>query len=279
MSENLNRDFSEYETMETEELEEILRLDAEAPEGAQSDTELILYILEVLANRKNTSNITGNTAQKAWESFQQNYMPEEPEMFAKPKNRPFRIRGLVAAAAVVALLIFIPISTNALTLEEVWDIFARWAKETFSFVSGENTEISEPSPDDQDEYTSLQELLLEGNRDPSIVPTWIPDGFVVEKIEKEFTPMQELYAVRYINGDKKFRIQVRTHHSLAAQNSEIENEPIEIYSHEGVDYYIFENVDQLRVIWLVDSYECLISGDVSIDELKMMIDSIQKGTT
>ena len=91
--------------------------------------------------------------------------------------------------------------------------------------------------------------------------------------------MQELYAVRYINGDKKFRIQVRTHHSLAAQNSEIENEPIEIYSHEGVDYYIFENVDQLRVIWLVDSYECLISGDVSIDELKMMIDSIQKGTT
>ena len=79
MSENLNRDFSKYEAMSTEELEEILRLDAEAPEGAQSDTELILYILEVLASRRNTKNSTGNTAQEAWESFQQNYMPEVPQ--------------------------------------------------------------------------------------------------------------------------------------------------------------------------------------------------------
>ena len=44
MSENLNRDFSKNEAMSTEELEEILRLDAEAPERAQSDTELVLYI-------------------------------------------------------------------------------------------------------------------------------------------------------------------------------------------------------------------------------------------
>ena len=65
MSENLNRDFSIYEAMTTEELEEILRLDAEAPEGAQSDTELVLFILEVLAGRRNTENITGNKAQKA----------------------------------------------------------------------------------------------------------------------------------------------------------------------------------------------------------------------
>ena len=77
MSENLNRDFSKYEAMETKELEEILRLDAEAPEGAQTDTELLLYILEVLASRNNTESITENKAQKAWESFERNYMPEE----------------------------------------------------------------------------------------------------------------------------------------------------------------------------------------------------------
>ena len=90
MSENLNRDFSKYEAMSTEELEEILRLDAEAPEGAQSDTELVLYILEVLASRRNTNNITGNTAQEAWESFQQNYMPEEPQkpVGTKKPDRP-----------------------------------------------------------------------------------------------------------------------------------------------------------------------------------------------
>ena len=277
MSEKLNRDFSQYEAMTTEELEEILRLDAEAPEGAESDTELVLYILEVLASRRNTKNITGDTAQEAWESFEQNYMPEEPQKSMDTKKPAFWIRKLTAAAAAVALLIFIPITTSALTLEEVWDIFARWAKETFSFVSGESAEVSEPEPSDTDSYSSLQEMLQEHKRDASIVPSWIPDRYALETLEKMATPMMEIYTVKYADGNQQLLIQVKTHLSLAAQNSEIENAPVEIYSHNGIDYYIFENMDQLRAIWLVDSYECLISGDVSIDELKMMIDSIQKG--
>lgn len=277
MSENLNRDFSKYEAMSTEELEEILRLDAEAPEGAQSDTELILYILEVLASRRNHTNITGNTAQEAWESFQQNYMPEEPHKSLGTKKPVLWMRRLAAAAAVVALLIFIPISARALSLEEMWDIFARWAKETFSFVSGESTEVSAPSPEDQDEYNSLQELLIEGNRDSSIVPTWIPEGFILDKIEKDSSPMREIYTVRYINGDKKIRIQVTSYLSADIINHEVESDPVEIYINNGIDYYFIKNEDQLRAVWLIDSYECLISGDLSFDELKMMIDSIRKG--
>ena len=277
MSENLNRDFSKYEAMSTEELEEILRLDAKAPEGAQSDTELVLYILEVLASRRNTNNIAGNTAREAWESFQQNYMPEEPQKPVGTKKPVLWMRKLAAAAAVVALLIFIPISARALTLEEMWDIFARWAKETFSFVSGENTEASEPMSDDQREFTSLQEMLQNENCDPSIVPTWIPEGFELAQIEKDSSPMREIYTVRYMNGDTIIRIQVTSYLSEDIRNHEIENNSVEIYTHNGIDYYIFENEGQLRVVWLVDSHECLISGDVSIDELKMMIDSIQKG--
>lgn len=277
MSENLNRDFSKYEAMSTEELEEILRLDAEAPEGAQSDTELVLYILEVLASRRNTNNIAGNTAQDAWESFQQNYMPEESQ---KPKGtkKPVRwMRKLASAAAVLALLIFIPISARAITLEEMWDIFARWAKETFSFVSGESTEVSEPMSDDQREFTSLQEMLHAHKRDASIAPTWIPEGFILDKIEKDSSPMREIYTVRYMNGNQKIRIQVTTYLSEDIRNHEVENDSLEIYIHNGIDYYIFKNVDQFRVFWMVDSYECYIAGEVSLDEIKMMIDSIQKG--
>ena len=278
MSENLNRDFSQYEAMTTKELEEILRLDAEAPEGAQSDTELILFILEVLASRRNnTNNITGNKAQKAWESFQENYMTEETEIRVERKKPVKWVRRLVAAAAVVALLVTIPLSVSSLSFEDVWNIFAKWAKETFSFVSGENTEITEPSPEDNREYASLQEMLRDNNRDASVVPTRVPDGFELDKIEKFPTPNQETYTVLYLDGDKELRIQVRTHLVADMQNNEIENDPIEIYPHDGIDYYIFKNKDKLRVVWFVEPYECLISGDVSIDELKLMIDSIRKG--
>ena len=277
MSENLNRDFSKYEAMSTEELEEILRLDAKAPEGAQSDTELVLYILEVLASRRNNTNITGNTAQEAWESFQQNYMPEEPQKPVGTKKPVLWMRKLAAAAAVVALLIFIPISARAITLEEMWDIFARWAKETFSFVSNGNAEVSEPVQEDSRDFTSLQEMLAAEKRDSSIVPTWIPEGFILDKIEKDSSPLREIYTVLYLDISKELRIQISTYLSEDIRNLEIENDPVEIYTHNGIDYYVFENEDQLRAVWFVDSYECYISGDVSIDELKMMIDSIQKG--
>ena len=278
MSENLNRDFSQYEAMTTEELEEILRLDAEAPEGAQSDTELILFILEVLASRNNnTNNITGNKAQKAWESFRENYMPEETETRAERKKPCKWVRRLVAAAAVVALLVTIPLSVSALTFEDVWNIFAKWAKETFSFVSGENTEITEPSPDDQLEYKSLREMLQVEKRDSSIAPTWIPDRFVLIEIVKDATPAQEVYTAYYVDGNDEIYVQVRTHLVADMQNNEIENDPIEIYPHEGMEFYIFQNVDQLFVTWKAEPYECIISGDVSIDEVKTMVDSIRRG--
>lgn len=277
MSENLNRDFSKYEAMETKELEEILRLDAEAPEGAQTDTELLLYILEVLASRNNTENITENKAQKAWESFERNYMPEECQNPVARKKRVPWLRRLAATAAAVALLIVIPFSTKALTLEEIMEILGRWAKETFSFVSSENTEVSEPSPEDQDDYLFLQELLEENNRDSSMVPTWIPSGFSLEKIEKDVTPIQETYSARYVKGDLFFRIRVQNYLDDDFQKIETSQEYSEIYSVGNQDYYIFHNNKQNQAVWVRGTYECIISGNLSIDEMKLMIDSIEKG--
>lgn len=277
MSENLNRDFSKYEAMETKELEEILRLDAEAPEGAQTDTELLLYILEVLASRNNTENITENKAQKAWESFERNYMPEECQNPVARKKRVPWLRRLAATAAAVALLIVIPFSTKALTLEEIMEIFGRWAKETFSFVSSKNTEVSEPSPEDQDDYLFLQELLEENNRDSSMVPTWIPSGFSLEKIEKDVTPIQETYSARYVKGDLFFRIRVQNYLDDDFQKIETSQEYSEIYSVGNQDYYIFHNNKQNQAVWVRGTYECIISGNLSIDEMKLMIDSIEKG--
>lgn len=277
MSENLNRDFSKYEAMETKELEEILRLDAEAPEGTQTDTALLLYILEVLASRNNTENITENKAQKAWESFERNYMPEECQNPVARKKRVPWLRRLAATAAAVALLIVIPFSTKALTLEEIMEIFGRWAKETFSFVSSENTEVSEPSPEDQDDYLFLQELLEENNRDSSMVPTWIPSGFSLEKIEKDVTPIQETYSARYVKGDLFFRIRVQNYLDDDFQKIETSQEYSEIYSVGNQDYYIFHNNKQNQAVWVRGTYECIISGNLSIDEMKLMIDSIEKG--
>lgn len=284
MSENRDRRtdrFSKYDSMPTEALEEILRLDAEAPDEQESDTELLLYIMGVLANRRRNTDITGNKAQEAWESFQKNYLDEEclEDMQEPKKNRTATLwlRRLIAAAAVIVLAVCLPLSANAFGWEDIWNIFARWAKETFSFVSEESAEVSEPSPTHKEEFVSLQELLAYCDRDTSIVPTWIPEGFVLERIERDMTPVQEIYRSLYLNGDMELRIRVQNYISTEFQKIETEDDFSEIYPVSGIEYYIFENDQQIQVVWIKDSYECNISGDISIEEAKQMIDSIGKG--
>lgn len=282
MSENRDRRtdrFSKYDSMPTEALEEILRLDAEAPEEQESDTELLLYIMEVLANRRNT-DITGNTAQQAWESFQKNYLDEErlEDMQEPKKNRTTApcLRRLIAAVAVIVLVVGLPLSANAFGWEDIWNIVARWAKETFSFVS-ENEERREPSSDRKDEESSLQKVLADSQRKSDMVPTLIPERFVLDKIEKDITPAWETYRANYIDGDDELRIKVQIHTAIHQQSVEIEEDILEVYISNGTEFFIFENMEQIQVLWVKDSYECTISGDISIDDAKEMIDSIGKG--
>ncbi|MGN0166980.1 MAG: DUF4367 domain-containing protein [Acetatifactor sp.] len=278
-----SRDFSQYDSMTTEDLEEILRLDAEAPMEQESDTELILYVMEVLANRRNTNN-TGKTAQESWESFQQHYLPAEEELpeYTPETEKPERsarpwLRRLIAAAAAIVLVLCIPLTAKAFGWEDIWNVVARWAKETFSFVSNESAELSGPDTTNNSEYKCLQDLLEENKIDSSIVPTWIPDGYVLDKIEEDLTPMQRVYRAHYTNSDADLTIRVQTYTSFKQQNIEIEEEIVEIYNSEGIDYYIFENAEQLRAVWISDSFECIISGNISLEDIKIMIDSVGKG--
>ena len=285
MSENLNRgarDFSKYNTMATADLEEILRLDAESPEGTESDTELLLYVMGVLAERRRNNGNAGKTAFEAWESFEKYYMPEDGTLTESPaektgvRHAPW-LRRAVAAAAVVALLVCLPFTANALGLGELWDILAHWAKETFSFVSGDAENYSEPTPDSREEFTSLQDALQKSNRDPSIVPTWIPDGFILESVAKNISPTRESYVAFYIkDADNYLRILIQTYLSSDPNIIEKSDDLVEVYTVVGVDYYIFRNMDSLKAMCVQDSYECCITGNVSMDEMKLMIDSIGK---
>ena len=273
------RDFSKYDAMDTQTLEEILRLDAESPEGSGSDTELLLYVMGVLADRRHENN-AGKTAQEAWESFQQNYAPEKaPSEGKKSAGKGIRwLRRLTAAVAAVVLVVLLPLTAEAFSWKDVWNVVAKWAKETFSFVGSDAATVSEPVPDYDGECTSLQELLRKNKIDPSIVPTWIPEDYALETVKKAVSPTQEIYAAYYIDGKNELRIRVQDYMYDEFQKLEIERSP-EIYFTDGsnIEFFIFENAGQTQVIWTIDSYECTVSGDISAEQAKRMVDSIKKG--
>ena len=284
MSENQNRgfrDFSKYDTMETKELEAILRLDAENPEGQESDTEKILYIAEVLASRVEAQN-TGKTALEAWESFEKHYLPVEEdgvEHTAETK-RPVRpwVRRLTAAAAAIVLVVGLSATAvNAFGWQDIWNAVARWAKETFSFVSSSDTELTEPEDKSAQVYTSLQEAIGETGQRVDMIPTYIPEGYMLQEIVVDEKPMQSVYAARYKNGEKVLKVTVRSYLEGDQEIVEINDDLLEIYEVDGIEYHIFSNNQQLRAVWKIDSYVCYISGELTVDTIKTMIDSIGKG--
>ena len=277
MSENQNRginDFSKYDSMVTEELEEILRLDAEMPEGQESDGELLLYIMEVLAERKRNNGHTGKTALEAYESFKQNYMPETDNnnIPVKSKNGcPRWIRSLTAAAAVLAILLVGSVTAKAFGFN-IWKTVIQWTQETFHFGQWGNSD-----PNSNLSYDSLQDALEEGNVPAWLVPTWFPSGYELSEVKFEQTPLKKKYTAKYINGEDILRITVQDYSDKSPVYVEQSEGLIEQYEASGTTYYLLENNEHTQAVWIVDSYECCITGRVTIDELKTMINSIEKG--
>jgi len=276
MSENQIRrtgDLSYCDTMTTEELEEILRLDAEMPEGQESDTDKILYIMEVLAERKRNNSHTGNTALEAYESFKQNYMPEtENTASFKAKSRcPRWVRSLTAAAAVIAILLTGSLTAKAFGFN-IWKAVIQWTQETFHFGEWGNS-----NPNSNLQFDSLQAALEEGNIPAWLVPTSFPEGFDLTDTTVEQTPLKNIYTAKYVRGEQILRISVQDYLKKVPVYVEQNEGLVEKYEVSGVVYYIFADNDLIKASWIIDSYECSIFGDITVENLKMMIDSIEKG--
>lgn len=265
--------------MTTEELEEILRLDAESTEDQESDTEILLYVMEVITKRRSNNGNTGNTAQEAYELFKQQYMPEidNEDPIPANENKAKRItfcwvRVLAVTAAVFAIVIFSAITAKAFGFD-VWETVIQWTQETFHFGTGNES----PGEGNQLMYASFQEALEDDEVSVSLAPTWFPEGYILDNIAVEHNPLKNKYRAIYKNGEQALRITVHGYLDKIPMYVEQSEGLVEEYMVSGITYYLFQNNERTQAVWVVDLFECRITGELTIDELKMMIDSIEKG--
>ena len=277
--------FSRFDAMSTEELQAFLREDASKPMGEESDTEEIFYVMEVLAKRRKEQN-GGKPPVEALESFKQNYHTENETPYIsesvpvarKRSNSGHWKRGLVAAvAAIFILVIGNSITASALDFD-LFAIIAKWTQETFHFgYAGQMGETNAPSPDHVNPCASLQEALDKRGITTALVPSWIPDGYTGTDVRVTETPLQRLYSAKYESGDATIRIRIADCLDMRPSQIEQSESCIEIYKSAEVDYYIFENEGQLQAVWINETFECYISGPITLSEMKAIIDSIVKG--
>ena len=279
MSDDLKRsnpDFSMYDSMSIEELEEILRADAQGPERADSDVDEILYVMEVLVKKRNENGIAGKTALEAYQEFQQHYLPvveEDSQTRHKTKVIPFR--RIAAVAASLVLVFSLTTTANAFGFRDVWNAVVTWAQETFSFSMG--VEVSGPKEMDALVYSDFKDLLIQYKVDSTLVPDYIPQGYVLSDYFIDETPIQRTYLAIYKNDNAILKISIKSFVDAEPEQIEQSNELLKIYTASGTDYYIFKNHKQTQAVWICNEYECYISGELSTEEICLMIDSIEKG--
>lgn len=280
MSENkcrAERDFSRFDSMSTAQLQEILRQDA-LQESTEPDTEKILYITEVLAKREKERDPSAEV-QRAYASFVQNYMPADQTNTPKKVTAflvkmPRWMKSATVLVIVLGLLLIGSASADAMGFD-LFGMVANWTAEVFHFSNAtEGTEYTEPEQKDSGEYISLQEALDDYKIQQRLAPSWFPEGYLFVEAEIFDTPFERsIYAI-YAKGEENIQISIRQTIGKEPEQVEKNEDFIEVYTKNGVTYYIFRNIDYTQAVWTVDEFECVIAGNVTTEEIKAMIDSI-----
>ena len=271
-----------WDQLSTEQLEDILCADIASPN--QTNDETVFHILEVLEKREkeNPSGRLPDTDQ-AWQEFQKYYnIPEgEGESLYPIRNtqekrsvsvptktrRVFRPRKILVVAAVLILMFGGMLTAQAAGVD-VFGAIGRWTEETFHF------DIVQ----DNDRTSLFQETATQAKIPQDFVPTWVPDGFEgaepqVDTVENYMTSI----ICAYSNQEKTYSVDIEHYYNKAdIETLVIEKDDTNVCSYEsnGKTFYIMSDMEYLTATWTDGTFVETISGQLSMDEIKQIIDSI-----
>ena len=280
MSELNNRaEFSHYDSMTTEELQEILRKHANGELQTEPDTDELYYIMEVLARRREEQDPQAfRSDEEALADFRKHYVPQEKSAVRTKVNRfPNRILRTVAAVLVAVLILAVGTSITAEAFHiDIWGKFASWTKEIFQFADkSQGTTVANPEKENNLELKSLHDALAQEEVTEKLVPTWMPEGYKNIDLKITSSPRVRNINAVYEKEGSDLIIKIRQTIGVQAPQTEKNDDFLEMYVVDGVEYYIFSNTETLQAAWSIGEFECIIGGNITLEEMKKMIDSIE----
>lgn len=284
-----NRDKYAYlDQLSTRRLEALLLADAE--DTSDRDTsEAVSHILEVLQKREDSLITDTADADKAWAEFQACYnIPEgkgqalypceedravHRETVAsteKPRKRsiPWKLAGTIAAT--IALVFALMIGAQASGVD-VFGALAQWTSETLHFGVRKSSIQSE-------NYELFLEELGKQGIPKEYAPTWCPDGFTASEPTLKTTDSSVFIQIDFTGLDEKaFSISIVRYSTtgfLHDRAFEKDDPSAEAYTSRGKTFYIFSNTDFVAATWAKEALSESIWGDLSVEDVKTIIDSI-----
>jgi hypothetical protein len=215
--------------------------------------------------------------EEALAEFRQQYMPKEKEG-TKPKVIKFPNRIFKTVAAVLAIVLIVTLGTSV-TAEafhvDIWGKLATWTKEIFQFTDNpQGTTAANPEQEYNAELKSLQDAMNDNEIAERLAPTWMPEGYKSIDLQVIRTPRVRNISAIYEKNGSELIIKIRQTIGVPAAQIEKSENLLEVYIVDGVEYYIFSNNANLQTAWIIGEFECLIGGNITLEEMKAMIDSI-----
>ena len=257
------------------------------PGESGPDLELIQAIMEVIEQR-NALEATDEDAEASLRQFHAQSMPQETQSTEKPgargpvpraqrhflpspKKAVKRPRlGFAVAAVVCALVCLLVVPAQAGFLES----FVRWNTETFSFFSDSSREEDQLFSEAM--YLQLKETAAQLTDQP-VLPTWYPEGSSIIRVEENPAEDSDGFLAIFLLNGKEFHLSITAYDAeedMGGRKYEKNDGPPEEYYVNGIPHYIMGNMDRNVAVWRNGTTECSISGFLSVDEIKQMIDSI-----
>lgn len=290
-------DPADLEQMSTANLERLLLQDFQDPDSGEEHMDRLYYAARLLAERNPDSNAAPD---QAWESFQEKYLPfaearsahyedgVPPSSDAAPGRRQshlrrWGVRGMLVAAALAVLLLSVSVVAAA-SGHDLWRLLAQWTDEIIQLAPGQITQIDPDKihiPEEGTEYASLQEALDDCGLTLPAAPKWIPEGFELVKLIVDTNDPSSLALVTYYHKDDTallislniFFTREDGVHGGYGDFQKDEGDPIP-YQTGGVTHLLSTNAGRPIALWANGPVEGSIIGDITMDELKQIIDSI-----
>ena len=292
-------DRASMERMSTSDLEELLRRDFHAPEGGETDLGGLYQAAQVLAGREQRSDAA---VDRAWESFRENYLPfakdggslyedgcvPSSDAVQERRHSPSRrqwLRGLLAAAVLAAVLLSASVAGTAAGGYDLCGVRHAWWTDEEMGISPGRIECADRDdiriPEGSSDYAGIGEALEDCGLTLPLAPQWVPEGFEMNflGIDELMSDMLIFYA-HYARGDENLVVEVNVYIEREdggdrdyGRFQKDGGDPVP-YEAGGVTHLLTTNAGRPTALWTHGPAECVVSGDITMEELKRVIDSI-----
>lgn len=201
---------------------------------------------------------------------------EPPSAKAAPAPKRRRTaRWARYGGAFVAAMLCLVVTAHAFGYNPVHALF-QWVNDTIRVYSNPSGLMELPF-DDPSEYHSLEEALVANGMEDADRITWIPKDYALSYIQ--VSTHNKMLQVSAVYEADRGELAVRVL-SMKTGNwiGRAESDPNETeYRHNDTVFYISSNIDIMKAGWKDENCSYEISGQVSEEEIKKMIDSITGG--